>query len=379
MPSIDRTENSLVMVITELDEGGAEKAFVRIACGLQAKAWHVHAVSLRNAGPLAAQLETHNIPVTALNTATLTAPFAIPKLSRLLKTLRPDAVFSFLHQANLLSRIAASLAHIPCHISGIRVADRRPFVVLPDRFTRKLTTHYVACSETVARRHAALCRIPPSRISVIHNGVDIDQLLLAPPVPRSVLGLNENDFVVLMAGRLTSQKAPQLLLHAFRILQQQPSPRRPRLLLAGEGPDRPKLEQLASQLPDPSAVNFIGWRHDLPGIMKSADLFVLPSAWEGLPNVLLEAQAIGLPVAATSVDGCIDALQSGAAGRLFPANDPNAIAQLIAEQIQNPRPAHEMATLAQHQLQQTGHWEHCINRCHLLLQRLVKNKTAELM
>jgi glycosyltransferase involved in cell wall biosynthesis len=107
--------------------------------------------------------------------------------------------------------------------------------------------------------------------------------------------------------------------------------------------------------------------------MKSADLFILPSAWEGLPNVLLEAQAIGLPVAATSVDGCIDALQSGTTGRLFPANNPNAIAQLIAEQIQNPHPAREIATFAQHQLQQTGSWEHCINRCHLLLQRLVNN------
>jgi glycosyltransferase involved in cell wall biosynthesis len=360
------------MVITELDEGGAEKAFVRIAHGLHAKAWNVHAVSLRNPGPLAEQLQRHGIPVTALHAHHLTAPLALPRLTKVLKAIQPIAVLSFLHQANIVSRIAATLARVPCHLSGIRVADHRLRVRLPEYWTQRLTSHYIACSETVALEHARLCRIPQTRFSIIRNGVDVDSLLQIPAVPRRSLTLLETDFVVLSAGRLTAQKAPHLLLDALRLLQRKQLPKRIRLLFAGEGPLRRKLEQLAASLPDPSAVQFLGWRNDLPGLMKSADLLVLPSAWEGLPNVLLEAHAVGLPAAAAAVDGCIDALQHGDAGRLFPPNDPHSIASLIEDQLRNPLPTLQLAHTAQETLQKTGRWEHCIDRCHTILQQLIQ-------
>lgn len=361
---------SLVMVITELDEGGAEKAFVRIACGLKARGWQVQVVSLRDAGRLAEPLQKNGIPVTALEARGISAVLALPRLTALLRRVHPDVVFSFLHQANLLSRLAGWLVGVRHRVSGIRVVDRRRLVILPERLTRRLSTHYVACSESVAREHSRLCGIPAARMTVIRNGVDVDELQQATPLPRHELGLAPQDFVVLMAGRLTPQKSPHVVLQALEQLRHRSLPRRIRLLIAGEGPERAPLETLAQSLPDPSAVTFLGWRSDLPRLMKTADLFVLTSAWEGLPNVLLEAHATGLPVAATAVDGCQDLVQPGITGQLFAPNNPWELARILESQLLDPTAARTMAARALANVQESGRWEDCIERCDRLLRRL---------
>ena len=370
--STAHSRGSLVMVITELDEGGAEKAFVRIACGLKIRGWAVQVISLRDAGRLAGPLQDSGIAVTALECRGVAALLALPRLTLALRRMRPDLVFSFLHEANLISRLAGWLAGIRCRVSGIRVVDRRILVTLPERLTQRLATHSVACSESVAREHARLCSIPGSKISVIRNGVDVAALQRVQPLARPELGLAPDDFVVLMAGRLTSQKSPHLLLQALELLQQQSLPRRIRLLIAGEGPERERLTRLAATLPDPAAVRFLGWRPDLAGLMKTANLFVLPSAWEGLPNVLLEAQVSGLPVAASAVDGCRDAIDPGVTGQLFPPDKPAEIARLIALQVRDPSPAAAMARTAVLKQETSGSWEACVEQCDQLLSRLCK-------
>jgi glycosyltransferase involved in cell wall biosynthesis len=355
------------MVITELDEGGAEKAFVRIACGLKTRGWQVHVISLRDAGRMAQPLHDSGIPVIALKSLGLATFLAIPRLTAQLRRIRPDLVLSFLHQANLVSRLACWLAGIRRCVSGIRVVDRRLLVTLPERITRRLCTHYVACSESVAREHARLCRIPDADITVIRNGVDVDSLQQALPLPRAEFGLAPGEFIVLMAGRLTPQKSPHLLIEALRLLQQQHLTRCIRLLIAGEGPESESLKAQAARLADPAAVSFLGWRSDLARLLKTADLFVLPSAWEGLPNVLLEAQASGLPVAATAIDGCTDVIRSCSTGLLFPPNNPAEIARVIADQVRDPIPAQTMAATALAELQVSGRWEACIDQFDQLL------------
>ncbi|MFM7037432.1 MAG: glycosyltransferase [Planctomycetaceae bacterium] len=359
------------MVITELDEGGAEKAFVRIACGLQARGWKVHVVSLRDTGPLAKPLQDAGIPVTALHARGAAALLSLPRLTALLRRVHPEIVLSFLHEANLISRLAALLAGTRCCVSGIRVVDRRLRVTFPERLTWRLTTLSIACSESVAREHARLCGIPASRIAVVRNGVDVDAVQQSHPLSRAELGLRPDDFVLLMAGRLVPQKSPQILLQTLNLLQQRPQPRRICLVIAGEGPERAALGELAARLPDPTAVTFPGWRSDLPRLMKTADLFVLPSAWEGLPNVLLEAQAAGLPVAATAIDGCADVIQSGHTGLLFPPEDADAIARIISAQVRDCGSARAMASNALQQLQAGGRWEMCLEKFANLLEALL--------
>ena len=364
----------LSMVITELDIGGAEKAFVRIACGLKLKNWDVRVISLRDQGPLAAALENEGVPVTALRCGGAFDLRAILRLYRILAADPPQAILSFLHQANLVSRLAGSLAGVSCAVSGVRVADRRLAVAISERLTRPCTDHYVAVSQAVRNLHQALCGISQNRISVIRNGVDFTAIDEYPPVSRGALNLHPEDFVILCAGRLTPQKSPQHVLAAFLELHARQSEfRKPvKLIFTGDGP---LLEELQKQVQATGLQDFVlftGWRADLIGLMKAANVLVLASQWEGLPNVLIEAQAAGLPVISSRADGCAEIVSHDVTGQLFTHGNLTELVSLLTEHINNPAHASQMANTARESVRTLFSWQNCIDQYDILLRRLIK-------
>ena len=276
----------LTLCITELDVGGAEKALVRIAIGLKNLGWEIDVVSVRDRGPLAQKLEEADIPVAALHCRGLLDVRAIFRLTRHLKKCRSTILMCFLHQANLAGRFAARLTGVKVCISGIRVADRRWQVVWTDRLTRWLVDHYVAVSQNVADEHSRLCRISSKKITAISNGVEID---LPKPSHESS---NENRNRILFVGRLTPQKAPIDLLDAYQRLPQDLR-QTTQLTFVGEGPQRSLLEARIQELDLQGHVELVGQSDDVPKFLATADLFVLPSKWEGLPNAALRGNGCG--------------------------------------------------------------------------------------
>lgn len=367
------------MVITELDIGGAEKAFVRLAHGLVFSGWNVRVICLRGPGPLGQELLDREIPVEYLNCggfADLRAPF---RLAASLRKQRPDIVLSFLHQANVASRIACRLTGVPVQVSGIRVADRRLSVLLTERLTARWTTHCLAVSEHVATAHRRISRLPDSQIAVIRNGVDWQLLSQLPPADRRQFAWDDSNFIILSVGRLEPQKDPETLLQAFRILQaQQPVlPRQIRLLFVGDGPLRSVLEHRVRMYELEDVVHFTGWRPDAASLIRMADVLVLASRWEGLPNVILEAQAVGTPVIASAVDGCLDLVDDQLTGRLFEPGNAERLATGLLMQITQPHKAARMAHEAAQQIRRLCSWDACIDSYHQLLLRLLpKNETS---
>lgn len=374
------SDRRIVMAITELDAGGAEKAFVRIACGLHDRGWNVQVVSLRDRGPLAKQLDQSGIPVHALGCGSFADLRGIFRLSRLLRGANADVLLTFLHQANIFGRIAGRRAGISTIVSGIRVADRRRVVAITERLTRCCVDHYVAVSQSVARLHATLCGIPAERMSVILNGVDLPSLYSVPPTSRAALGLRDNERVLLFAGRLSAQKAPMDLLNAFSTLN--PELRATcRLLFVGEGPLHVPLEKEIKSLQLHEQVRLLGWRSDVIGIMKIADLLVLPSHWEGLPNVVLEATALGLPVIGSDVDGIRDLLADTctppqSANRLFPAGDIQALSQLLEEFMSHSVRRSETPESSQTLFAKAFTWESIVDSYAVLLDNLVRRRNS---
>lgn len=361
------------MIITELDIGGAEKAFVRIACGLKHKHWDVRVVSLRDKGPLTESLENEGLPVTALHCGGALDFRALFRLYRVLAADPPHAILSFLHQANIVSRLAGSLAGVPRTVSGVRVADRRLSVAISERLTRPCTDHYVGVSQAVRNAHQGLCGISPNRFSVIRNGVDFTAIDEYPRTCRNSLNLQPEDFVILCAGRLTPQKSPHHALAAFVELHSRQSEfRQPvKLIFTGDGPLLEELQQnvIAAGLQD--FVLFTGWRADVIGIMKAANVLVLASQWEGLPNVLLEAQAAGLPVLSSRADGCAEVVSHGITGQLFTHGNLRELVSLLAELLNNPTVANQMAHTARETVRTQFSWQHCIDQYDNLLRRLI--------
>ncbi|MEJ7591486.1 MAG: glycosyltransferase [Planctomycetaceae bacterium] len=198
--SPDPVANRLTMAINELDIGGAERAFVRIAIGLKSLGWIVRVISLRDAGPLAEPLLEAGISVEALHCVGAADFRAVRRLQLALQKNPPSVLLTFLHQANIVGRLAAKRSGVKTVVCGVRVADRRWAMRIPEWLTKRHVTHYVAVSRTVAQVHRDLCGIAPKCVDTIYNGVDLEMIDAAVPVSRNALHCHDDDQVILCVG-----------------------------------------------------------------------------------------------------------------------------------------------------------------------------------
>ncbi len=350
--------------INELDIGGAEKALVRIAQGLSLAGWQVRVISLRDLGPLAVELQQAGIPVTALGCGGFADVRTFFRLRRELRNSPVDVVMCFLHQANIYGRLAAKFAGGPAVVSGIRVADRRRWVVLTDRMTRGWSSYYIAVSRHVAEIHAKLCGIPAANICAIRNGVDLPdegQLPETQTRPKHVL---------LAVGRLTEQKNPLCLLDAFDGLPddvKSPST----LKFVGDGPLKAKLAAEIQRRSLQQQVQLLGQRDDVPELMRTSTVLALSSLWEGMPNVVLEAMANGLPVVASNVDGVRELIDHNVTGWLVPPADPAALAITLAAALSSPEQRSAVADSAQVLIAESFTWNAVVSEYDRVLRLLL--------
>ena len=207
--------------------------------------------------------------------------------------------------------------------------------------------------------HARLCRIDADQISVIYNGVDAARASSPRDEPP----------VILFAGRLTEQKNPLLLLQAFRRLPSKLQ-QKCEVHFAGEGPLQFPLEEELKNGQLSDCVKLLGHRLDIAALMQRATVLVLPSKWEGLPNVVLEAMAAGLPVIATAVDGIQELLEDGVTGWLVPSDDEAALSEAIQEALTAPETRRQRATAAQVVAAEQFKWELVVSKYDQLLTSL---------
>jgi glycosyltransferase involved in cell wall biosynthesis len=148
-------------------------------------------------------------------------------------------------------------------------------------------------------------------------------------------------------GRLVEQKRPDVLLEALpQILADSPG-LQAELVFVGDGPLRSSLEQRVKQLGIAAHVHFLGQRDDALDVLTAFDLFVLPSDWEGLPNVLLEAISLGVPAIVSNIAGSTDLIQHGVNGRVFERGSSQSLAEQVSAAIRDTGSTHRMARQAQ--------------------------------
>ena len=324
----------IALVITELDVGGAERALVNLATGLDRRRWSPTVVALGPDAPLAAPLRDAEVPVHCLGVDPRRPIRAVARLAKVLRDARPMLVQSFLFHANVASRLASPLAGSPPVVGGLRVAERaRHWHLTLDRLTMPLASGSVCVSEGVARFSKAVGGLDPERLVVIPNGLDPAPFDEARPIDRRSLGVPDGATLALFVGRLDPQKGlPDLLLAAGNIFDRRPDWH---LALAGDGPDRDRLHALGAHLPA-DRLHWLGLRDDVPSLLKTADHLVLPSRWEGMPNVVLEAMACRLAVVATRVEGTEDLVLPEVTGWLVPPADPIALALALLDADADP-------------------------------------------
>ncbi len=329
-------------LITELDHGGAERALVRIVTGLDRSRWEPHVISLSDRGPLTEPLEAAGVPVTTIGAGRVRSPAGLWRatagLSRCLKLQQPAVLQTFLFHANIAGRLAARRAGVPVVVSGIRVAEKRgQWRLNIDRWTERLVDRHVCVSQSVADFSIRESGLSASKVVVIPNGVDVKRFASAEPADLTTFGVPPDARTILSVGRLDEQKNPIGLLRSFAsIAQTQPLAH---LLFVGHGREEAALRAAAAELKLQSRVHLAGWQADVPGIMQACELFVLASNWEGMPNVLLEAGATGIPIVSTRVEGAEEIITSGESGVLVGISQPQELADAIGECLDDPAAA----------------------------------------
>jgi len=355
------TPTRLGFCITDLDPGGAEKAIVQLVTRLDRSTWDPIVWCLSGQGALVDELADADIPVTCLGAAGMRDAHMVWTLSRHLRRRRPALLQTFLFHANIAGRVAGRLAGVPHIVSGIRVAERRSRTRLwLDRLTQRLVDRHVCVSRGVAEFSIA-AGLYSERVAVIPNGVDGERFINATAADLSEFGIPPGSRTVIWVGRLDAQKMPLTLLDAAEIIMQT-GDAQTHFLIVGAGSMQAELETAVRQRSLSERVHVAGWRKDIAELMKAADCLALTSAWEGMPNVILEAMAAGLPVVSTEVEGVRELIEHGETG-LLTAHSPSAVASGLQQLFADPERTSRMGLSAQQVVKQQFTWD-CVARAY---------------
>ncbi|MGI9079648.1 MAG: glycosyltransferase [Acidimicrobiales bacterium] len=330
----------VVLVSNGLTHAGAETQLMGLARALRRRGDEVGLLSILPNEAFLDDLATLAIPVVECKLwPGLRAVSAMSDGIRVLRAWRPDAVVSFLFQADMLARVAGRLTGVPVIISSIRNErvpglGRERLIRLTDRLCTLTTTNSQLAAKGLVHRGV----VPRERLVVVPNGVDASAF--TPPSParraqiREALGVVGDQFLWLAAGRLEAQKDYPTLLRAFAGMAGAGGD--PVLRIAGQGPLRTEIEALAAQLGVASRTQLLGLRTDVADLLAAADAVVLSSAFEGLPNIVLEAMAAGRPVVASRVGGVGELVVEGITGTTVSPGQPEELGRAMSEMMALP-------------------------------------------
>jgi len=248
--------------------------------------------------------------------------------------------------ANVIGSVAAGLAGVPGVVSSVRnmrlwkeTWHGKGWGRTADRWTAGLNDCIVVNAEAVKEDYRSWARVPGSRMRVIHNGLDPESLPEPDPGEvariREGLGWKAETTVIGWAGRLVPQKDPELFLEVAGVLAgKYPETR---FLVLGDGPLMPRLLALREQRGLDDVVRFHGARLDARRWMNAFDLLLLTSLFEGMPNVLIEAQMMGIPCVTTDAGGAAEVVLNGRTGVVAPVKDAGALVEGCCRILEDPR------------------------------------------
>ena len=331
---------------SSLGWGGQE---VRVFAELEWMRQHGHWVALA-ASPrsqIARHAQPAGINFYPLRTHKALLPLEVPRLAAWIMVNKVEVVNTHSSNDGWLAGLAARLALKPMLIRSRHIEVDYPNRFLSGLAFRTLPHHVLTTSTRIADRLMDELGVRRDRISCISTGVDMDKF--RPDlrgILRDELGLAPEVALVGMISVLRSWKGHATFLEAaVEILRAAKKP--VHFAIAGDGPGREELAQKIAQSELKDRVTLLGHRRDVPQVLASLDLLVLPSyAHEGIPQIILQAQAMSRAVVATTIGGIPEVVEDGVTGLLVPPRDADALAQKITLLLENPARREELGRAA---------------------------------
>lgn len=323
----------IVQVIPEFSMGGAETMCENLTLALLRQGHDVTAVSLYHTEtPITERLIFHNVRVLFFEKKLGFDVRLIFQLAEFFKKEKPDVVHTHLYTMKYVIP-ATVLAGVKTRVHTVHnVAEKE---ATPQN--QKLNSFFyhffhvtaVALSEEVKKSIENVYRIPGQKIPIVFNGIDLSKCVV-----KQNYEISNNSPRILHIGRFSEQKNHVGLLTAFqKVLEAYPDAI---LELVGDGELRPEMEQLVVRLGIENNVHFLGLQSVVSQFLHDADIFILPSNYEGVPMTLIEAMGTGLPIIATCVGGVPDMLADGVSALLI-RNDTDEIAESMKTLIGNEK------------------------------------------
>ena len=313
------------------------------------------------------------VPFTAFN------PGSFFQLRRTMQRDGIELVHVHGRKAGLYGRLACLFADTPVVYSfhGLHYQKHgvllRTLSVGVERVLRKRTDRFINVSRSERQACLTLGLLDVERSLVVCNGIDwqsFDALTVDARLVKADLGFDPGDLVVGQIAKFDVQKAQDDLAAAIpRVLTKCP---RAKFLFVGTGALRPKIEAQVAGLGVEKQVVFAGYRDDVAMLLKAIDVIALPSRWEGLPLVLLEAMACRKPVVASRVTGNIDVVVDGVTGFLVPSGAPHALAEKIILLLQDPDLCDELGRHGRERVEQEFSLDHMVAHMRSVYQELLE-------
>ncbi len=316
----------IIYVLTSLGVGGAERQVIGLAERMAARGHRVLLVVLKGqageewpSGIEKIYLKIRKNPVDIFG--------GVLRARRTLDEYKPEVVHSHTFPANMFARVLKIISKPFLLVGTIHnVYEGGWWRMLAYRWTDGLSERTTAVSEAAAERFVRLKAVPQSKVMVLTNGIEVEEFdpeKIERGGLRRELG-TEEEFVWLAVGRVTAAKDYENLLRGFALVKAKRN--EARLWIAGEESEEgERLRGLAAEIGVSEAVSWLGLRRDVAALMRNADGFVLSSAWEGMPLVIGEAMACGLPLVATDVGGVREI--AGECGVIVPAKNAEKLAR----------------------------------------------------
>jgi len=337
----------LMALIHSLKGGGSERVLTNLLKGLNRNEFSITLVLYEGIFdyPIPEDVEVRILNIsTGRNIFKLTASFVLKlfSLAALIKKEKPDVIFSLLSSTNVAVTIAKLLSGIQCKL--IISEHTYPSVNLKNELYGTITKGFmkrcypkadkiIAVSEGIKKDLIQNFHAQEDRTTVIYNPVNIKEIEILSVEKVEHPWFQEQIPLIISVGRLTKQKGYPYLLKAFSIVKKQ---LKSRLVIIGEGEDKTTLVNMAIELGIKEDIEFFGFQKNPFKYMKKSSLFVLSSLYEGFPNVLLEAMALGLPIISTDCpSGPSEIIEDRKDGLLVPVKDDNSLAQAILEVLRN--------------------------------------------
>jgi len=341
--------------------GGAEQALLILLAGLDRDCWHPVLVHHPEPG-IGALLEgAQQLDVELCCVPRMEGKSGLGKMPAFVRQLRARRASIF--HAHLAWPLACELGLASAVLARVPaiVATEQLFIDLDwsrsHRLQHRLVAlgvdRYIPVSHHVAQRLRETFHVPVHKLQVVHNAIAPDRFDRPPnPALRTALTDGTERPIILTVARLEVQKGLAYLLEAATLVPEAV------VALVGDGSDRTNLETQARALGIAGRVRFLGYRADVPDLLASCNVFVLPSLYEGLPLAVLEAMAACKPVIATAIGGTDEAVRHGETGLLVPPADPTALAAAIRTVLADPELARRLGSAGRARV----HREFCAER-----------------